>query len=128
MKQRILRFYAVGSAGIAVQLSVLAFLTSCLHLNYLVATALAVEIAVIHNFAWHDRWTWPGGPAYNRLLRFGRFHLSTGAISIVGNVLITGILVAITGMPYLPANLVAIAAASVANFLAGEWYVFSAER
>ena len=44
--------------GIAVQLLMLVVLKAGLHLHYLVATALAVETAVIHNFLWHERFTW----------------------------------------------------------------------
>jgi putative flippase GtrA len=32
-------------------------------MNYLLATALAVETAVIHNFLWHQRFTWSDRPA-----------------------------------------------------------------
>ena len=49
------KFNAVGAAGVAVQLGLLALLESVLRLQYLVATALAVEAAVLHNFAWHER-------------------------------------------------------------------------
>ena len=41
------------------QLSVLALLVR-LGVHYLVATALAVEIAVLQNYYWHVRWTWKG--------------------------------------------------------------------
>jgi putative flippase GtrA len=47
---RWLRFNAVGALGICIQLAVLAFLRSGLGMNYLLATALAVEATVLHNF------------------------------------------------------------------------------
>ena len=125
MKSSLIRFYAVGLAGVAVQLGALALLTSGLHVNYLIATAAAVETAVVHNFLWHDRWTWPGRPASERLVRFLRFNASNGAISILFNVFITGALVSIAGLPYIVANSAAIAGASVANYLAGDRYVFA---
>ena len=53
-----MKFNLVGALGIAVQLTVLLGLKSGLHLNYLLATALAVETAVVHNFLWHERYTW----------------------------------------------------------------------
>ena len=43
------------------QLGILVLLKSALHMNYLLATALAVEISVLHNFVWHERYTWPDG-------------------------------------------------------------------
>jgi hypothetical protein len=44
-----------AESGVGVQLAVLAAMKSVQHLNYLLATALAVEAAVIHNFLWHER-------------------------------------------------------------------------
>src|SRR5207245_237643 len=56
-RRAVLRFYTVGAAGIVVQLAALTFLKSGLHLDYLPATATAVEAALLHNFFWHERWT-----------------------------------------------------------------------
>jgi len=121
------RFYAVGAAGIIVQLAALTFLKSGLHLDYLPATALAVEAAILHNFFWHERWTWvnrtrslPAGRA-GRLLRF---HLTTGALSILGNLVFMQALVGRMRIPYLLGNLIAIALCSVLNFLAADRFVF----
>ena len=54
---RWLKFNAVGALGMAVQLGSLGFFVRVLGLHYLLATALAVEVAVLHNFIWHRRWT-----------------------------------------------------------------------
>lgn len=51
------KFSLVGAVGIGVQLGALALLTTA-GVHYLRATALAVEIAVLHNFAWHQNFTW----------------------------------------------------------------------
>ena len=48
----------VGGIGIAVQFAALFLLKSVLHFNYLAATAIAVEAAVVHNFVWHEQFTW----------------------------------------------------------------------
>ena len=55
---RWLTYNAVGLVGMAVQLGALVALTELGRLNVLVATALAVETAILHNFVWHERWTW----------------------------------------------------------------------
>jgi putative flippase GtrA len=44
------------------QLLILIVLKTGLGLDYLVATALAVEAAVVHNFLWHQRFTWIDRP------------------------------------------------------------------
>src|ERR1700730_17083320 len=90
---RWLKFNAVGAIGIAVQLGALALLTSDLKINYLLATGLAVEAAVLHNFIWHELFTWADRRTTNCLGRFFRFNLTTGAVSIDGSFLSMKLLV-----------------------------------
>ena len=61
-----MRFNAVGLIGMIVQLEVVAIIVRILDGHYLIATALGVEVAVLHNFAWHQRWTWRDRPATSR--------------------------------------------------------------
>ena len=128
--RRWLKFNAVGGIGIGVQLAALALLRSLLHLDYLLATVLAVETAVLHNFLWHERFTWADRPASrfsHSLVRLVRFNASNGLVSILGNVLLMRLLVGALGMQYFVANLIAIAACSVVNFLLSDCFVFHAE-
>jgi len=120
---RWLKFNAVGFLGIAVQLGVLTLLKSGLGLNYLLATALAVEAAVLHNFLWHERFTWSDRPTKDRLYRLLKFNLTTGLFSIAGNVAFTKLLVS-AGIAYLPANAMSIALCSVINFGLNDRLVF----
>jgi putative flippase GtrA len=124
-----LKFNAVGGIGIPVQLAALAVLKGLLHVGYLPATALAVEAAVLHNFVWHERWTWVertrnSGDIRGVLGRLARFNLSTGAVSIACNLLFMRLLVGRFHMQYLIANLASIAIASLANFLLSDLFVF----
>lgn len=123
---RWLKFNAVGATGIVVQLAVLALLKSGLGLNYLIATAIAVEIAVLNNFYWHVRWTWADrhAPLSETLKRCLKFHLANGLLSIVSNLILMRLLVGRFGVPYLVANLIAIGLTAVANFVASEFFVF----
>jgi putative flippase GtrA len=124
---RWLKFNAVGAIGICVQLGVLALLRSGLGLNYLLSTGLAVEAAVLHNFLWHERFTWADRPAADRLKRLLKFNLATGAFSIAGNILFTKLLVD-AGLNYLPANAASIAMCSIINFFLNDRLVFVASR
>lgn len=63
---RWLKFNLVGGIGIAVQFAALYLLKAVLHFDYLVATAIAVEVAVLHNFVWHERFTWPDRTGVDR--------------------------------------------------------------
>ena len=125
--RRWLKFNLVGAIGIVVQLAMLGILASVLKLDYLPATALAVEVAVLHNFLWHERFTWADRASVTRrqaLLRLVRFNLTTGAVSILGNLLLMRLLVGQVHLPSLPANLVSIAGCSMVNFLMSEFIVF----
>jgi len=124
---RWLKFNLVGSIGIGVQLAVLTALHSALHLPYLLATALAVETAILHNFLWHERYTWAdrgrAGPLKS-LARFAKFNASNGAVSISGNLVLMWVMVGAFGINCILANLAAIATCSIVNFLLSDRFVF----
>jgi putative flippase GtrA len=119
-----LKFNAVGGMGIGVQLIVLSGLKSGLHIDYLLATALAVEAAVVHNFAWHECFTWAERESKNVALRFLKFNLTAGAFSILGNVLLMALFVDLARMNYLLANLATITVCSLGNFVVSDRFVF----
>ena len=128
---RWLKFNAVGGLGIGVQLAALLALKSGFHLNYLVATALAVEAAVVHNFLWHERYTWADRvrPSWRgSVSRLLRFNLTTGGVSILGDLALMKLLAGSCHMNYLAANAIAIAMCSLANFLLSDAYVFRQGR
>jgi putative flippase GtrA len=121
---RWLKFNIVGAIGVLVQLAVLGLLQSSLQVNYLVATALAVEAAVLHNFFWHEAFTWADRGTGKRLSRLVTFNLATGFFSIIGNLVMMALLVGDAGMSSLPANLISIAICSLGNFLIADRLVF----
>jgi putative flippase GtrA len=113
--------------GIAVQLLLLIVLKSGLHIHYLVATALAVEAAVVHNFLWHERFTWADRAGLS-FARFCKFNLTTGLFSIAGNVLLMKLLVGVGNVNYLLTNGITITACSIVSFLVSDGFVFAANR
>ena len=125
---RWLKFNFVGGIGILVQLGSLAILVSGLHISYLPATAMAVETAVLHNFVWHERFTWKDrtghGSVRDIFARLLRFHAGNGLISIAGNLALMRLLVGTMHVKYLLANGITIAICSLLNFAASEWFVF----
>ena len=126
---RWVKFNAVGGIGIGVQLAALAIFRSWMKLDYLLATGLAVEIAVIHNFLWHARFTWVDRPASRRahsLLRLAKFNASNGAVSIAGNLVLMRLLVGEVKLNYVASNVVAIVICSLVNFVLSDRFVFEA--
>lgn len=121
------KFNFVGGIGIGVQFAALFFLRSVMGFDYLLATAIAVEAAVVHNFVWHEQFTWADRveSSWKRSLpRLLRFNLTTGAVSILGNLALMRVMVGEGHVNYLVANGIAIALCSIANFLVSEQWVF----
>jgi putative flippase GtrA len=119
-------FNAVGIIGFGVQLAVLAIFLR-LGLHYLAAAVLAIESAILHNFLWHERWTWrdrmlPGGGGRGR--RLWRFHMLNGFVSLAGNLTVMWALVEGARLPALPANAISVGVCACVNFLASEHLVF----
>ncbi|MEQ1913193.1 MAG: GtrA family protein, partial [Vicinamibacterales bacterium] len=126
MSPRLSAFLVVGAIGFVVQMVALFALASRWHVPYALATALAVEAAVLHNFVWHECWTWKdrqqhGAGCVRRLLRF---NLGTGLTSVVGNIIGTVVGVELLHMPTLVANGLAVVATSLANFMVADRWVF----
>jgi putative flippase GtrA len=86
-----------------------------------------VETAVLHNFVWHELYTWkhlPRGAARDVALRLLRFHAGNGAISILGNLALMRLFVGSLHIHHYVASALAIALCSLLNFAASEWFVF----
>jgi putative flippase GtrA len=121
------RFNLVGAIGIVVQLVALFLLKSIFHFHYLAATALAVEAAVVHNFVWHEQFTWADRvePAWRTSLpRFACFQLTAGGVSLASNLAMMKAMVGFGHLNYLAANAIAIGLCSVVNFLVSDGWVF----
>jgi putative flippase GtrA len=144
------RFITVGALGFAVQIAAFAILTSVGQWPWLPATIVAVELAVVHNFLWHDRWTWRDrsdlprrtrrtrrvssgichfreyarGRGDSRFARFVRFNMTTGLTSIAGNAALMAVSVGVMRMPGAAASVLAVGAMSVVNFLVSDRWVF----
>ena len=122
-----LRFNAVGIIGVGVQLTILAILRSGFGWTIRAATLAAVECTVLHNFVWHERWTWAHRKLQDRRIpwRLLRFNVSNGMISIVGNLALMEVLAVRLHLNYMLSNIIAIIACSWLNFLVSDKLVFN---
>jgi dolichol-phosphate mannosyltransferase len=123
-----IRFNVVGVLGFALQSGALFVLTHSAHpVGYLAATAAAVELAILNNFFWHQRWTWKDRPSFTRretLRRLAKFNVTNGAVSITGNLVLMSILVGRLGLPIASANVASVAACSICNFFLADRIAF----
>jgi putative flippase GtrA len=95
------------------------------------AAAVAVESAVLHNFLWHEGFTWRDRAAAGlrqRARRLWRFHATNGIVSIAGNTAIEWLLARQCGAPPLVAQAAAIAVCAPVNFWAADRWVYAVER
>ena len=122
------KFNLVGVMGALVQLGSLAALSRIVPGHYLVTSAFALELTLLHNFVWHVHYTWRA--RRQRSTRLGqciRFHLSNGMVSFAGNLALMKALVGEARLPLLAANGIAIVCCSLINFSLGETWVFGAK-
>jgi len=123
-----LKFNLVGVAGFVLQTGALFVLTRTMpRVGYLAATAMAVELAVLNNFVWHQRWTWRDRPSLTKkqtLRRLAKFNATTGMVSLAGNLFLMSVLVGRLGLPILSANVVTVIACSLLSFFLADRIAF----
>jgi putative flippase GtrA len=109
---RLIKFGVVGASGAVLNTGVLYALYRLAGLPLLMASALAVELAVISNYLFNDRWTF-AAPRHSCRV-FAKFN----AASLAGiglNVLTVWLLVR-SGVFFLAANLVGILISFASNY------------
>jgi putative flippase GtrA len=120
------KFNAVGAIGMAVQLAALALFNRLTAGRYIYASAAAVELALLHNFVWHLRYTWCDRRGSSTIFtQLARFHLSNGLVSMLGNLALMRILVQDAHQPLLVSNSIAILCCSIVNFLLSDHWAFA---
>ena len=111
-------FVTVAALGFLVQAASLWALMAWTALPVAAATTIAVLAAVVHNFCWHDRWTWSdrdrSAPAPVRLLRFAA---ATGVVSLAGTVTLTTLYTVAFGIHVLVSNLLAVWSVGLVNYV-----------
>ncbi len=143
---RWLKFNTVGAMGVGVQAAALWLLMDVFQVHYLIATLIAVEAAILHNFVWHFHWTFnnrrwtfadrgsvrrdssnvaiPPSGTGDVVRAFCRFQLTAGLISIPGNLLMMWLLIEHLLLQPLLANISAVILCSSANYLLADRFSF----
>ena len=113
-------FQLVGMMGAVLQIAIIRMLAG--RMPIIVATPVAVEIAVLHNWMWHERITWADRESGSRWRRVAKFHAANGVVSIAGNTFIVAWLAG--PIPVWAASLCAIAVCSMLNYWAADRWVW----
>jgi len=136
---RYLKFGIVGASGTGVNMLVLYMAQehwfaaiADVRLRLYASLALAILIATVHNFNWNRRWTWADRVQAMQVtshatlsvlaMQFGRYAVA----SWLGIALQYGLTLWLSlHLHYLLANVIAIVAASLSNFLANDRWTFA---
>jgi putative flippase GtrA len=123
------KFNLVGAMGMAVQLASLALLARIARGHYLIASAAALELTLLHNFIWHLHYTWRDRRDGSTVLsQWMWFQLSSGLVSLVGNLVLMRVLVQGARLPVVASNVIAILGCSLVNFYLGNRWAFAAKQ
>ena len=127
VESRFSRFSFVGLIGALLQLLLISLLTKYFRIGRLAATLIAVEITILHNFVWHQRFTWSDrDPKSSRqIARLWRFHGGNGLVSLGRNTFLMYFLVERLKAPIVPTAIGAIMLCSLANFLLADRWVYT---
>jgi putative flippase GtrA len=119
---QLIRFGAVGASGYVVNLAVFAAAVHGAGFGYVVAATMAFAVALANNFFWNRAWTFKAreGHAGFQAARF--VVVSLGAFAF--NLLLLLVLVEVAGVREVPAQAVAIIAATPLNFLGNKLWSF----
>ena len=121
------KFSLTGALGAALQVILFDLLMKRFHLPGTAAAPIAVEMVLLHNFFWHERFTWRDRGSRGlsqRAARLWRFHVANGLVSLGGNTALIYLLVHQLKMPALPSAVAAIALCSPLNFLLADRWVY----
>jgi dolichol-phosphate mannosyltransferase len=119
----LVRFAAVGASGYVVNLLVFSFLVHGAGTHYRLAATGAFLVAVANNFWWNRHWTFRAheGHAGHQSARF----LIVSVVAFGFNLLVLELLVAGLQAPEVPAQAVAIVAATPLSFLGNKLWSFA---
>nr|WP_315490416.1 GtrA family protein [uncultured Rhodoferax sp.] len=144
-RYRYIKFGIVGASGTVVNLTMLhighEYIFHNIEAAYnkpYISLAVAISLATLNNFTWNRLWTWSDrvktleqeespGPVSLRLLatEFGQYATASAfgsGLQYVLTLLLSG------SMDYRVANIIAILAASVSNFLANDRWTFKRHK
>jgi putative flippase GtrA len=122
---QLFRFAAVGASGYAVNLAAFALCVHALALDYRLAFVVAFVISVANNFWWNRHWTFGAKGSLPIFLQGSRFF----AVSVLAQGFAYVVLVALVsgpGLAKVPAQAIAVAAATPLSFLGQKLWSFRA--
>ena len=118
------RFLVVGGLGTGVNLGAFLLLT-WLGVNRYVASPIAIELSILHNYVLHDRWTFRDRrTGVGHGIRGARFHVVSVVSLLVSYLSFVALNQFLPQWPPVVHQLLAIPPATAVNFLANSLWTF----
>jgi putative flippase GtrA len=119
---QLVRFGIVGGTGYVINLAVYSTLVEIVGLHYIAAAVIAFCVAVTNNFLLNRHWTFKAahGSAAFQAPRF----LTVSLIALCFNLLVLELLAGVVGIHEIPAQAVAVLAATPLNFIGNKLWSF----
>lgn len=119
---QLVRFGLVGAVGFVVNLAVYALFVHPIGVDYHVAAVAAWLVAVVNNFVINRHWTFDArdGVAHFQAIRF----LAVSVVAFVVSLLLLTLFVEDAGIAKVPAQALAVGAATPLNFLGNKLWSF----
>jgi dolichol-phosphate mannosyltransferase len=115
--ERLIKYAIVGASGVVINLGVLYTLTDYFGIHYMVSGLIAIELSIINNFIWNDKWTFGGGTFKHGLfLRLLGYHCTSSVSTLIQMLILAGLTFRF-GMYYIYASCIGIFVAFVINYI-----------
>ena len=126
--KKFIKFQIVALGGTVVNMFVIWLLKEHLHLHLMISAAIAIELAIIHNFTWHYFVTWKDGVKEytfkNYLVTLFKYNVVTASLDYLVNLSVLWVLNQYLGVNYLIAHLIGMSCTPIFKFLANEFIIF----
>jgi|SRR5689334_1815489 len=120
---QLVKFSVVGATGYVINLAAFSVLVEGPGVHYRTAAVLAFCVAVTNNFLWNRHWTFKAtaGHAGFQAARF----LVVSLVALAFNLIVLEFLVSVMGTAKIPAQAIAVLAATPLNFVGNKLWSFS---
>jgi len=117
------KFAIVGAVGTVVNLSILFLLTDIFKIYYLISEVIAFLISVLNNYILNKIWTFKEEIKEKVVKKFVQYSI-VSVISLAVNIIILFVLVEYFSIWYIFAEVIAIAASFLVNYIGNKLWTF----
>jgi len=129
--RRIIKFQVVAIGGTVVNMTTLFLLRGRADLPLIASGAIAIELAIIHNFTWHYFKTWRERVQHTTkdyLKRLVQYNIVTASIDFSVNLTFLWFLTKVVGLHYMLSNLFGMMAGPVLKYFANDILIFQQKK